>query len=166
MCPAAQLQSRQHSTRDPDGEGPWKTCGGTFASGRARSSARPPSRSVAVATLALGIGANTAIFSVIDAILLRPLPYPQADRLVLLTEWSEQVPEMSFSVANLKDVRDQSTVFESIVGYNGQDFILSAVGGDRRAGGRARAGQRTSDHIGGLRDPGKDADHRPRIRRG
>jgi putative ABC transport system permease protein len=84
---------------------------------------------VAVATLALGIGANTAIFSVINAILLRPLPYPDADRLVLLTEWSEQVPEMSFSVANLKDVRDQSTVFESLVGYNGQDFILGSVEG-------------------------------------
>ena len=84
---------------------------------------------VAVLTLALGIGANTAIFSVINAILLRPLPYPEADRLVLLTEWSEQVPEMSFSVANFKDVRDQGSVFESIVGCNGQDFILSAVGG-------------------------------------
>ena len=83
---------------------------------------------VAVATLALGIGANTAIFSVIHAILLRPLPYPQAERLVFLTEWSEQVPEMSFSVANLKDVRDQNTVFESIVGYNGQNFILSGAG--------------------------------------
>jgi putative ABC transport system permease protein len=84
---------------------------------------------VAVATLALGIGANTAIFSVINALLLRPLPYPEADRLVFLTEWSEQVPEMSFSVANLKDVRDQNTVFESLVGYNGQNFILAAVSG-------------------------------------
>jgi putative ABC transport system permease protein len=83
---------------------------------------------VAVATLALGIGANTAIFSVVNAILLRPLPYPQADRLVLLTEWSEQVPEMSFSVANFKDVRDQSTVFESLVAYNGQSFILTGSG--------------------------------------
>ena len=91
---------------------------------------------VAVATLALGIGANTAIFSVINAILLRPLPYPQAERLVFLTEWSEQVPNMSFSVANLKDVRDQSTVFESIVGYNGTNFILSSAGA-AGAGGEA-----------------------------
>jgi putative ABC transport system permease protein len=84
---------------------------------------------VAVATLALGIGANTAIFSVVNALLLRPLPYPDADRLVFLTEWSEQVPEMSFSVANLKDLRDQNTVFESLVGSNGQDFTLAAVSG-------------------------------------
>jgi len=84
---------------------------------------------VAVATLALGIGANTAIFSVVNALLLRPLPYPEADRLVFLTEWSEQVPEMSFSVANLKDLRDQNTVFESLVGSNGQDFTLAAVSG-------------------------------------
>jgi len=84
---------------------------------------------VAVATLALGIGANTAIFSVINAILLRPLPYPGAERLVFLTEWEEQVPDMSFSVANLKDLRDQNTVFDSLVGFNGHDFILQAGAG-------------------------------------
>ena len=93
---------------------------------------------MAVLTLALGIGANTAIFSVINAVLLRPLPYQEADRLVFLTEWSEQVPEMSFSVANLKDVRDQSRVFESLVGYNGTNFILTGAGRARpeRVNGR------------------------------
>ena len=78
----------------------------------------------------------------INAILLRPLPYPQAERLVFLTEWSEQVPEMSFSVANLKDVRDQNTVFESIVGYNGQNFILSGAGAAGSAGEAERVNGR------------------------
>ena len=97
---------------------------------------------IAVATLALGIGANTAIFSVINAILLRPLPYPQAERLVFLTEWAEQVPEMSFSVANLKDVRDQNSVFESLVGYNGSNFIMSGAGAAGSAGEAERVNGR------------------------
>ncbi|HUG55062.1 MAG TPA: ABC transporter permease, partial [Vicinamibacteria bacterium] len=104
----------------------------------ARMLARSPAfTAVAVLTLALGIGANTAIFSVINAVLLRALPYQEADRLVFLTEWSEQVPEMSFSIANLKDVRDQSSVFESLVGYNGQNFILTGEGAEaERLNGR------------------------------
>ncbi len=92
---------------------------------------------IAIATLALGIGANTAIFSVIHAVLLRPLPYPQAERLVFLTEWSEQVNNMSFSVANLKDVRDQNTVFESLVGFNSQNFILTGTGAARSTTGES-----------------------------
>ncbi len=85
---------------------------------------------VAVLTLGLGIGANTAIFSVIDAVLLRPMPYPDAGRLVFLTEWSEQVPNMSFSVANFKDVRDQTTVFDTLFAHNGTNFILTGEGGE------------------------------------
>src|SRR5260370_11359933 len=92
---------------------------------------------VAVLTLALGIAANTAIFSVVNAILLRPLPYDEAERLMFLTEWSEQVPNMSFSVANLKDLRDQNTVFETLGGYNGQNCILTGEGAEaqRLSGG-------------------------------
>jgi len=97
----------------------------------------PGFTTVAVLTLALGIGANTAIFSVINAVLLKALPYEEADRLVFLTEWSQQVPEMSFSVANLKDVRDQSTSLESLVGYNGTSFILNTEGAEaERLNGR------------------------------
>src|SRR5262245_55517087 len=97
----------------------------------------PGFTAVAVVTLALGIGANTAIFSVIDGMLLRPLPYERAERLVFLTEWSEQVPQMSFSVANFKDVRDQNTVFESVMAYNGANFILTGEGGEaERLNGR------------------------------
>ncbi len=91
---------------------------------------------VAVLTLALGAGANTAIFSVINGILLRPLPYAQPERLMFFTEWSEQVPEMSFSVANFKDVRDQNTRFESMVAYNGQDYVLTGEGDPERLRGR------------------------------
>jgi putative ABC transport system permease protein len=102
----------------------------------------PGFTAVAVLTLGLGIGANTAIFSVIDAVLLRPLPYPDAGRLVFLTEWSEQVPTMSFSVANFKDVRDQNTVFESVFAHNGANFILTGEGGEaeRVAGRQASSG--------------------------
>ena len=74
----------------------------------------PGFTAVATLTLALGIGLNSALFSLIDGLLLRPVPYPDADRVVFLTEWSEQVQNMSFSVANFKDVRDQSHAFEAL----------------------------------------------------
>jgi len=76
-----------------------------------------------VLTLALGIGANTAIFSVMEAVLLRPLPYPESHRLVLLTEWSEQIPDMSISMANLRDWEAQNQVFESIGAYQNNDVV-------------------------------------------
>ena len=91
---------------------------------------------VAVLTLALGIGANSAIFSFVNAILLQPLPYPGADRLVFLTEWSQQVPNMSFSVANFNDLRDQSRVFEALVASRNQNYILTGTAEPERLGGR------------------------------
>ncbi|MGH9579898.1 MAG: ABC transporter permease, partial [Terriglobales bacterium] len=91
---------------------------------------------VAVLTLALGIGANTAIFSVIHGMLLRPLPYNEGENLVFISEWSEQVPGMSFSVENFKDLRDQNTVFEAVVAYRGQNYVLTGSDQPERLNGR------------------------------
>src|SRR5919106_6870356 len=83
---------------------------------------------IAVVTLALGIGANTAIFSVVDAVLLRPLPYPQPDRLVFLwSTWlSQGVPMGSSALPDYHEWRDRNQVFEGLGGFYYGDFNLSA----------------------------------------
>jgi putative ABC transport system permease protein len=93
---------------------------------------KPAFTIVAVLTLALGIGANTAIFSVINAVLLKPLPYPQADRLVYLSEASEQIPGMSIAMANFNDWRAQNSVFESMVAFQNNDAVMSGRGEPER----------------------------------
>ncbi|MBI3404107.1 MAG: ABC transporter permease [Acidobacteria bacterium] len=80
---------------------------------------------VAVVALALGIGANSAIFSVVNAILLRPLPYEEANRVVFISEWAKQVPGMSISMANFNDFRDQNRTMESIVPYNQRSWVMT-----------------------------------------
>ncbi len=67
---------------------------------------------VAVVTLALGIGCNTAIFSVFYSVLLRPLPFPEPDRVVMVSERATQFPILSVSWQNLRDWKTQSTSFE------------------------------------------------------
>ena len=83
---------------------------------------------IAIVTLALGIGANTAIFSVVDAVLLRPLPYPQPDRLVFLwSTWlSQGVPMGSSAVPDYHEWRDRNQVFEGLGAFYYGDFNLSA----------------------------------------
>jgi putative ABC transport system permease protein len=92
----------------------------------------PGFTAVAVITLALGIGATTAIFSIVAAVLLRPLPYPDASRLMLLHESSEAIPEMSISMANFNDWRAQNTVFESLGAFQGNDAVMSGRGEPER----------------------------------
>ena len=85
---------------------------------------------IAVVTLALGIGANTAIFSVVDAVLLRPLPYPEANRLVFLwsTMNSQGVPISGSSLPDYETWRDQNRVFDGLAGFYNGDFNLSSPG--------------------------------------
>jgi len=81
---------------------------------------------VAVFTLALGIGASIAIFSVVDAVLLRPVPYPEPHRIVELRELDEQGRSMPFADPNVDDLQRQSRSFDGIARYNAG---LDAVAG-------------------------------------
>jgi putative ABC transport system permease protein len=84
---------------------------------------------VAVLTLALGIGANTAIFSVIHAALLRPLPYPEADRIAILTESDANQPQISVSFPDYLDWKRDNMGFEEIAVSRRESFNLSGLEG-------------------------------------
>ena len=88
---------------------------------------RPGFTIVAALTLALGIGANTAIFSAVNAVLLKPLPFPESEQLVSLSETFKQ-GWGTVSVPNLEDWRSQNTVFAGISAWLFTSFNLE--GGD------------------------------------
>jgi putative ABC transport system permease protein len=83
---------------------------------------------IAVTTLALGIGANTAIFSVVDAVLLRPLPYPEGDRLVFLSTPSPGGSLGSNAWPDYEGWRDHNQTFEGLAAFYNGDFNLSSAG--------------------------------------
>lgn len=80
---------------------------------------------VAVLTLTLGIGANAAMFSIINAVLLRPLPYQDPERLVTLSEHWPQFPTLSVSYLNYKDWRDQSHSFDAMGAVRNANVTLT-----------------------------------------
>lgn len=83
---------------------------------------------VAVLTIALGIGANTAMFSVVQGVLLAPLPFPQPDRLVLVWQNRPGVPELEPSFPNFEDWSHTSRSFDSMAGLTFHNFDLTAPG--------------------------------------
>ena len=83
---------------------------------------------IAALTLALGIGANTAIFSVINAVLLKPLPYADSDRLVAIWEVRKNGARGSVSYPNFVDWRAQNGVFEGVAVYEESTMALTGAG--------------------------------------
>jgi putative ABC transport system permease protein len=81
---------------------------------------------VSVLALAIGVGANSAIFSVIDAVLLRPLPYYESHRLVKIWERQPQLARGSVAFANFRDWKDQNHVFEEVAAYQTGDYNLTS----------------------------------------
>jgi len=87
-----------------------------------RSSAKSPAFSITVVlTLALGIGANSAVFSAINSVLLRPLPFPTSDRIVTIAQIQTKMPQPNIAPARLEDWNRLNHTFEAISGYYTQD---------------------------------------------
>lgn len=88
---------------------------------------------VSLIALALGIGANAAIFSVVNGVLLRPLPFKEPDRLMMIRETKvPQFPEFSVAPGNFLDWKKQNTVFERLVAFRGSSFNLIGTGDPER----------------------------------
>jgi putative ABC transport system permease protein len=106
-----------------------------------RTFARTPGFSVvAILVLALGIGANTAVFSVTDSVLIRPLPFPDSDRLVKVWEKLPGYRQMELSPANYRDWRRMNTAFDDLGAFTTYAFNLIGQGSPQRIQGAAVTG--------------------------
>jgi putative ABC transport system permease protein len=89
---------------------------------------QPGTSLLIVVTLALGIGANTSLFSIVNGVLLRPLSFPDADRIVVVQETSRQGGDAGNAPANFLDLQQQSRTLSLLAGYRRDTFELTAAG--------------------------------------
>jgi len=95
----------------------------------------PGFTAVALMALALGIGANTAIFSVVNGVLLRPLPYAEPGRLMTVYETTREFGQMSVAYPNFLDWRRENHSFTDMAAYRGDDFNFTGSGQPEHLGG-------------------------------
>ena len=93
---------------------------------------RPAFTVIAVLTLALGLGANVAVFSVSNAVLLAPLPYAHPEQVVLLNEQTPQIPTISTTIYNYEDWRDRSKSFSAMAAFRPTNVTVSGAGDPER----------------------------------
>jgi putative ABC transport system permease protein len=106
--------------------------------------------SIAALTLSLGIGATTAIYSVVDAVLLRPLPYPEAERLLLLREVNDKGVMMAMAEANFGDLEARNRSFAALA-YASNSFPLAVTGASEAARARVAVVSRGFFDVMGVR---------------
>jgi putative ABC transport system permease protein len=126
------LVSRSGNQREEIMQALWQTLWQDMRYGARTLLKKPGFTLIAVITLALGIGANTAIFSVVDAVLLRPMPYPEADRLVFL--WStlraQGIDSSGSAMPDYREWRDQNRTLDGLAGFSYGNFTLSPAHGE------------------------------------
>src|SRR5262249_57188137 len=88
---------------------------------------RPAFTITALFSLALGIGACTAIFSVVDAVLWRSLPFPQAERIISVSEVDAKGRRMTFAHPNFQDLRERNKTLDGVAEYAA--FLVTILGG-------------------------------------
>ncbi|MEP6995538.1 MAG: hypothetical protein ABI968_13520, partial [Acidobacteriota bacterium] len=87
----------------------------------------PGFTAIAVAAMALGIGANTAIFSVVHAVLLRRLPYPEPQRLIVVSEHQMRIGDMGVAWPTFLDLKERSRTLSTLAAYRGNDMTASGA---------------------------------------
>ncbi len=115
---------------------PWlESLGQDFYYGFRTLKKSPSFAAVAILTLALGIGANTAIFSVVNAVLLNPLPYRNPGRIICIFEKFPNSNFVSISYPNFVDWQRMNRTFSAIAAYRAKGFTLSGEGGPEHVQG-------------------------------
>ena len=93
---------------------------------------RPAFFAIAIATLALGLGANIAVFTVFNAILLSPLPYTHPNDVVVLNEQTPQFPTLSTTIDNYEDWRERAKSFSAMAAFRPTNMTLTGIGDPER----------------------------------
>src|ERR1700691_4905956 len=102
----------------------------------------PGFTAVAILTLAVGVGANTAVFSLIDALLLRPLPVPRAEQLVILRmDENGPQPNYAFCTPFFRGLEERRDIFEDVFAFNGDTFQVQGRSGNENIQGMLVSGQ-------------------------